>query len=306
MTEPKKRNWYFDYLNSDECHMHSIEELIVSKKTKYQHMEILRTGSYGLCLILNGKMQSSEKDEHIYHEALVHPAMLANLSPKKVLIVGGGEGAALREVLRHNVENVLMIDIDEEVVQGCKRYLPEWNAGSFEDQRVTVTYQDAREYLEETEDKFDVIIIDISEPVKEGPSYLLYTSEFYKTVYNALTENGAVSLQAGTVNPNSLRTIAAIYNSIKTAFPFVMPYQVTIPSFGAPWGLILAVKNHENTYFSEDYFDKRLNSFSKNLKYYNFNIHQGQFLLPKYIVNAITEHKAIIEDNSPHFLPSND
>src|SRR3990170_1615207 len=135
MTEPKSYKWFLDFLNPEEGHMHGIRTMLYSAQTKFQRMEIMETGSYGRCLVLDGKMQSSEFDEFIYHEALVHPAMLTHPDPKRVFIV-----------------------------EACKTYLPEMHAGAFDDPRVRLEYRDARAYLEQTSDVYDVIVIDISEP----------------------------------------------------------------------------------------------------------------------------------------------
>lgn len=294
---------FVDFFSPDEGHIYSIKKEIVSKKTKYQQMEILETGSFGTCLILDGRMQSSQVDEFIYHESLVHPAMLAHPDPKKVFIVGGGEGATLREVLRHKeVEDVLMIDIDEEVVECCKEYMLDWHQGAFDDSRVRLQFKDARQFLESTEEKFDVIIIDISEPVKEGPAYLLYTQDFYRTVYNKLTQNGVISLQAGTTNVTSLEVLSTVCNTLKTAFPVVMPYSAAIPSFGVNWGFIMASKKEIPLFFDEDFFNNRSNGISGKMRHYDFDIHRGQFLLPLYIKEAIASQKRTIEDNHPLYL----
>src|SRR3989338_9191628 len=133
MTELKSYKWFLDYLSPFEGHMHGIDNIVFYKQTQFQQIEILDTKSYGRCLVLDGKMQSSEVDEYIYHEALVHPAMLTHPHPEKVFIVGGGEGATLREILRHkSVKQVLMVDIDQEVVESCKLYLPQWSQGAFD------------------------------------------------------------------------------------------------------------------------------------------------------------------------------
>src|SRR3972149_640904 len=167
----KNFRWFIESLTPEEGHLHGIRRVLFSTHPPYQSLDILELGSYGKALVLDGKIQSSLLDEFIYHESLVHPAMLAHPAAKRVFIVGGGEGATLREVLRHpTVERVLMVDIDEEVVNRCKEFLPEWHKGSFDDPRAEVRFLDARRYLEETQERFDVIIIDISEPVEEGPA----------------------------------------------------------------------------------------------------------------------------------------
>jgi spermidine synthase len=303
MPEPKSYKWFLDFLTPDEGHMHGVETILYAKQTKYQQMEIMVTRNYGRCLVLDGKMQSSEYDEFIYHEALVHPALLTHPNPKKVFIVGGGEGATLREILRHkSVEHVLMVDIDQEVVESCKKYLPEWHQGSFDDPRTRLEFRDARKYLEETKDVYDVIIIDISEPMEEGPAYLLYTKEFYQIVMDRLSKNGIISLQAGTTSLTSLLCFSAVYQTLKSVFPIVRPYQAIIPCFGLPWGFALASKLADPQSFSQEEIDKRIADRLKGeLKYYNGEIHHGQFLLPKHIRQHAERETRIIEDNHPLF-----
>jgi spermidine synthase len=217
------------------------------------------------------------------------------------MIVGGGEGATLREVLRHKtVEKVLMVDIDDEVVDSCRKYLPEWSAGAFEDPRTDLQYMDARKYLEETQDVYDIIIIDISEPVQEGPAYLLYTREFYHTVHKRLIPNGVISLKAGTTAVNSLLCFSSVYQTLKSVFPVVRPYQACIPSFGLPWGFAIASKELDPKKVSEEDLDQRIaRRVTGELRYYNGEAHHGQFLLPKVITAQMEREKRIIEDNQP-------
>ena len=266
-------------------------------------MEILETGSYGKCLILDGKMQSSDVDEFIYHEALVHPAMLTHPKPESVFIVGGGEGATLREVLRHKtVKRAVMVDIDKEVVDRCRELLPEYHQGAFDDPRAELRYMDARKYLEDTNEKFDVIIIDISEPVEEGPAYLLYTQEFYNIVTERLTDAGIISQQTGTISPNFLLNYTAVNNTLSTVFPVVSPYYANIPSFGRPWGFTLASKNVDPLNLPAEEVDKRIGKRIKGkLEFYDGITHQGVFRIPKYLREANRKQKKVIRDTEPLF-----
>ena len=168
-----------------EGHVHGVTGMIATSRSPYQAIEIVELGSYGKALILDGKVQSTTADEFIYHESIIHPAMLCHPHPRRVFVVGGGEGAPVREILKHpSVESVLMVDIDSEVVEFCRRHLPEMSAGAFEDARVRVEFMDARAFLESSDQTFDILIIDISEPIEEGPAYLLFTQEFYKIVFD--------------------------------------------------------------------------------------------------------------------------
>jgi len=306
MFPEKCHKWFLDHLSPFEGHMHGIDNVVFSKKTAYQELEILDTQSYGRSLILDGKMQSSQIDEFIYHEALVHPAMITHPCPKKVVVVGGGEGATLREVLRHRtVEGVLMLDIDQEVGDACKLYLSAWHQGSFEDPRLDLRFLDARKYLEETDEVFDIIIIDISEPVEEGPAYLLYTKEFYCLVMERLSKDGVIALQAGTTTTPYLLNFTSVCQTLKTVFPTVAPYQASIPSFGLPWGFALASKSFDPTSLDPQEIDTRISDrVQGELKSYDGLTHLGQFCLSKQIRREIDISERIIEDNHPLYVYS--
>ncbi len=303
MSEQKNSKWFIESLSPSEGHMHGIDTIVYSKQTKYQRMEIIDTLSYGRCLVLDSKLQSSASDEFIYHEALVHPALLTHPNPEKVFIVGGGEGASLREILRHrSIKKVLMVDIDQEVVESCRQYLPEWHQGAFVDPRTELQYLDARRCLEESKETYDIIIIDISEPVEEGPAYLLYTKEFYSLVTERLSPDGIISLQAGTTSAQTLLNFTAVYQTLKQSFPIVCGYQASIPSFGLPWGFAIASKRFDPRSISNQEIDQRIaERVNGDLTYYNGEIHQGQFLLPKHIRLQMEKQDRIIEDNQPLF-----
>ena len=161
-------------------------------------MDILDTETFGRCLVLDGKTQSTEADEHIYHEALVHPALLFHHKPESVFIGGGGEGATLREILHHNsVQRVVMVDLDGDVVELCRRHLPDHHHGAFDDARVELRHEDARQYLASCQESFDVIVLDLVDPIEGGPSYLLYTEEFYNIARSKLRPGGILVTQAG-------------------------------------------------------------------------------------------------------------
>lgn len=303
MIEPKSYKWFIEYTSPEEGHLHGICNIYYSSQTKYQRMDIMETGSYGKCLVLDGKIQSSIIDEFIYHEALVHPAMLTHPDPKRVFIVGGGEGATLRDVLRHrSVEYCMMVDIDQEVVEKCRQLLPEWHQGAFDDPRTDLRFMDARKYLEETSDTYDVIIIDISEPVEEGPAYLLFTREFYEIVKERLSPDGVISLQAGTTALHQLLNFTSVNKTLATVFPIVAPYDIPIPSFGLPWGFTLASKNRDPRAWTSHDVDEMISKRIKGeLRFYDGIAHIGLFHLPKHIRTALEAETRIIEDNAPLF-----
>src|SRR4030042_116296 len=213
-NDPDNR-WLHDKINEGFIQLHRLDEVLYDGRTKYQSARIVRSRNLGICLVLDDKIQSSERDEFIYHEALVQPAMTAHPKPETVFIAGGGEGATLREVLRHKtVKKAVMVDIDGEVTALCKRYLPDHALGAFEDKRTSLHHVDARDYLEKSKDKFDVIIIDLPDPIEEGPASMLFTQEFYRLVRDRLTKDGLISVQAGSANPTELLNFTAVYNTL--------------------------------------------------------------------------------------------
>ena len=301
-TDPDK--WFHDRVSRDLIQLHSIEEVLYKRQTKFQSAEIIRTGSFGKCLVLDGKLQSSEVDEFVYHEALVQPAMITHPCPETVFIAGGGEGATLREVLSHNtVRRAVMVDIDEEVVALCKKYLPDHSRGSFEDKRVELRHVDARDCLANSREAFDIIIIDLPDPIEEGPAYLLYTQEFYQLVRKRLTTNGIICVQAGSAAWTELLNFTAVNNTLKSVFSIVCPYQVDVPSFGGPWGFCLALQNLNPLHLLPSEVDSRISARSLNgLKFYDGLTHQGMFSLPKHLRGELSKPARLITDNQPLYI----
>ena len=300
-NDPDKRKYFYDRISPNLTVLHTIEEKIYEGKTKFQAVEIIRTGSFGICLILDGKVQSSEADEFIYHEALVHPAMLSHPQPENVFIAGGGEGATLREVLAHKtVKRAVMVDIDEEVVRLCRRFLFPWHRHSFDDSRTELQFADARKYLEESKEKFDVIIIDLVDPLEGGPARLLYTKEFYEIVKQKLQPNGIMAVQAESAELTNLANFVAIANTLRNVFPITSPYTAHVPSFLGVWGFVAASQSLDPSKLSPQEIDSRISQrISKELKFYDGLTHQGMFIIPKHIRQELAAAKRIITDREP-------
>ena len=300
-SDPDKHRCFSDDISPDLTVLHSVKERIYSGRSKFQSVDIINTGSYGVCLILDGKIQSSEADEFIYHEALVHPAMLTHPRPEKVFIAGGGEGATLREVLAHKtVKKAVMVDIDEEVVKLCRRFLPSWHQKAFDDPRAELHFADARQYLEESSDEFDVIIIDLVDPLEHGPARLLYTREFYQIVRQRLGHAGIMSVQAEPSEWRNLDNFTAIANTLRNVFSIACPYQVHIPSFFGLWGFVAASQSLDPSELTPEEIDARISTrISKRLESYDGLTHQAMFTIPKHIRRKLAASRKIITDERP-------
>ncbi len=302
MTGVPQYKWFFETTTPVEGHVHAIARIIASRQTKFQFMEILETHSYGKCLVLDGRIQSSQADEFIYHEALVQPGLLAHPRPQRAMVIGGGEGATVREILRHKtITDCLMVDIDGEVVEECKKHLPEMHQGAFEDKRTRLLHEDARAYLEKTSDRFDLIVIDLPEPLEEGPACLLYTTEFYTLIRNRLSDQGVMTMQAGMVKVNEIFFHGAVNRTLREVFPVVASYQAFISCFGTPWGFILASKGIDPRTQTAAEIDTLIaeRMDPKSLGYWDGQTHLHSFSLPKFIREAIARNDRVITDSNP-------
>ena len=294
--------WFFETTTPVEGHTHAIARTIVSKQTKFQLMEIMETLSYGKVLVLDGRIQSSQADEFVYHEALVCPGLLAHPAPKKAMVIGGGEGATVRDILRHQgLELCVMVDIDGEVVEECKKHLPEWHRGAFDDTRTRLLHEDARAYLEKTTERFDFISIDLTEPLEEGPACQLFTKEFYTLVRERLTERGVITMQAGMSKVNELDFFAAIYRTLREVFPVVAPYQAFISCFGTPWGFMLASKGTDPRSQTAAEIDRLAAERygADTLGYWSGAAHLHSFNLPRFLMRALERADRVITDAHP-------
>lgn len=232
--------WIHEYISPSDFFAHRVTKVLAYQRTEFQEMHIVETGTQGKALVLDGKWQSCTSDEFLYHEPLVHPAMLAHGSPKTVLILGGGEGATAREVLRWNtVKQATMVDIDGAVIEACRKHLPEMHQNAFDDPRLEVVVGDALHLLDRTNQKWDVIISDLSDPIEEGPSFKLFTKEYFERVQRVLAPGGAFVIQAGPVSPVELGLHARLVHTMEAVFDHVCSYASFVPSYASPWGFAL-------------------------------------------------------------------
>jgi len=298
---PDKRRWLRDAVNPNLVQFHSIKQVIYSGKTKFQNVDIIDTGSFGLCLVLDGRIQSSQCDEFIYHEALVHPAMLCHPNPETVLVAGGGEGAALREVLTYKtVKKVVLVDIDKQVIDICKRFLTDFHQGSFDDPRTEIVISDARKYLQGIKSVFDVAIIDLVEPLEGSPACFLYTREFYQLVKESLKAGGIMSVQACASGWTGPENFIAINHTLKSVFSVIRPYQVYVPSFVELWGFAAGSDNLDPVSLSPDEVDFRIaERLNRALKSLDGTGYQGQFLIPKYLRQQLAAATKVVTDENP-------
>ncbi|KAL6502049.1 amp-CoA ligase [Orobanche gracilis] len=240
--EEEVDTWFEEEIDVDLKWSFALNRVLHRGTSEYQDIALLDTKHFGKVLVIDGKMQSAEVDEFIYHECLIHPALLCHANPKTVFVMGGGEGSAAREALRHrSIEKVVMCDIDQEVVDFCKKHLTA-NHEAFRNLKLDLVINDARAELEERKEKFDIIVGDLADPVEGGPCYQLYTKSFYENVLKPkLNRNGIFVTQAGPAGVFTHKEVfSSIYNTIKQVFKYVRAYTAHVPSFADTWGWVIA------------------------------------------------------------------
>ncbi len=292
--------FYTEVFTHDYVRKFKVEKIFFEGRTKCQYVQCFSNALFGKILFLDRKIQSAQVDEYVYHESLVHPAMMTHPKPQRILVLGGGEGATLREVYRHStVKSITMVDIDEELVGICRKHLPEWSDGAYENTRTRLVIGDARQFVEETQEKFDVVISDLTEPLEESPSVYLFTKEFYEKINKILHDNGVLVIQAGSTDPTYHEFFNSCAKTLGSVFPIVRPYWTFVFSFGGPWGFVVASKKEDPLDLEKNDLKERTDSRRiKGLKFYHDGLHKGFFALPQYLVKG-QEKGRVLTDREP-------
>ena len=254
-------------------------KVLFSDKSDFQKVEIFETDSQlGRVLTLDDLMMTTEGDEFHYHEMIAHIPMMHHKCPKSVLVIGGGDGGTVREVLKHKtVERVVLCEIDGMVIDACKKYLPTIACG-LDDPKVEIRVADAIEYIKDKKNEFDIVLIDSTDPM--GPGEGLFTEEFYTNVKNSLKEGGIVAAQSESPVVNK-EEIKKMYNLLKKVFPICSTYTSNIPTYpGGYWAWAFCSETVKPlSYFADD----RYEDIVKSCKIYNKDYHNSRFALPNYL-----------------------
>ncbi|MFH1894493.1 MAG: polyamine aminopropyltransferase [Patescibacteria group bacterium] len=285
----RKNQWYFENPDvpfdiSEIMIGIKIKKKLYSGRSPFQRIEFFDVYYYGKILALNGIVQTSEKDEFIYHEMICHPPMLLHKNPKKVLIVGGGDGGSLEEILKHKIEKVWMVEIDKKVVELCQKYLPSISKGAFKNKKTELIIGNGKEFIKKYKNFFDVIILDLSDP--GGPAKELISSNFYKDVKNALANEGIVSIQSGSFSyqPKPLREI---FKRIQKIFPSAEIRKLVVPVYQAgEFSFIIGAKSNIGKLTFKD-IERRFKKVKIDLNYYTPEIHFASKILPPYLKKII-------------------
>lgn len=273
--------------------IYELDELLVDIETPHQRLTIAETPAYGRALFLDALIQSAEADECLWHEPLIHPAVFIHGDPKRVLVGGAGEGASMRELLRHpGIESIVAVDLDPMVVEACREHLPSWHCGSFDDPRVELRFEDVQATLARAADRsYDIIVLDITDPVDEGPSVDLFTTKFFSEVSRVLSDDGIMVLQAGELDPYDMRVATTVRSTLAEVFPWGCLLKTYVPSFHALWSVRLAGKR----LFELEPPDlaERIAKLD-GLRMYDLEAHRSLLHLPKFLAERLAEPGKVV------------
>lgn len=269
----------------------NIDNILYKSKTSYQDLIIFNNNFWGNILVLDGIIQLTERDEFIYHEMITHVPILAHQNPKNVLIIGGGDGGVLREVLKHKkIYKIKLVEIDQEIISLSRKYLPRISAGAFENKKVEIIIEDGMNYVKRCKETFDLIILDRTDPI--GCGEVLFTDEFYKSCKDLLTPSGIITAQSG-VCFFQLDQLKQTMLSFSKFFTDWSLYSAAVPGFvggimAFSWG------TNEGTLrkLSLKMLNEKFSESTISTKYYTPEIHLGSFAIPKYISGSLRwEHQ---------------
>ena len=276
-TETLYQGWQTDY----RC-----DEVYFDSATDHQRLVIFKNPIFGRMMMLDGVTQTTEADEFIYHEMLAHVPILAHGDAKKVLIIGGGDGGMLREVLRHtSVELCTMVEIDPSVVELSKQYLPNHSAGAFDDPRTHLVFDDGAAFVKNPPHTYDVMIVDSTDPI--GPGEVLFQDTFYANARRCLNPGGILVTQNGVpfMQPDELKNTVT---HLKHLFADASCYLATIPTYvGGPMAMGWATDNAELRHIDLDVLDARFKSAEIKTRYYAPAVHKAAFALPGYVSDNV-------------------
>ncbi|MCH8028076.1 MAG: polyamine aminopropyltransferase [candidate division Zixibacteria bacterium] len=269
--------WYSELHNGNSGLTFKIERVLESLVSPFQRIEVLQNNDFGKMLVLYGSLMVADNDKNAYNEMLAHVPLFSHPSPRQVLIIGGGDCGCLTEVLAHpEVQRCTMCEIDKMVVEVSKKHFPKLTKG-LDDSRANLNFQDGKKFIEESDQKFDLVLLDLSDPI--GPAADLFQKTFHQTVFDRLNDDGIMVAQTESPFFNQ-NTIRLMYKNLKDIFPIVKMYTCFMPIYPSTlWSFAFCSKKYDPI----DDFDKdRLAKSSHQTQYYNQDIHLGSFLLPQF------------------------
>jgi spermidine synthase len=286
--EAGKGRWVVETLYEKEgftCAFRA-DRVLYEEETGQQHLVIFENGLFGRMMALDGITQVTERDEFIYHEMMTHVPILAHGAAKRVLIIGGGDGGILREVIRHrSVEHVTMVEIDPAVTDFCKAQLPQISAGAFDDPRLNLVFADGAKFVEDTDESYDVIIVDSTDPI--GPGEVLFREEFYRAAQARLTPGGVIVTQNGVPFMQG-DELQSTMEKFRRLFKVASCYLATIPTYvGGPMAMGWGTDDETLKSVPLEELEKRYAAAGLTTRYYTPEVHKAAFALPRYVESCV-------------------
>ncbi len=286
--------WFQEGLYEHHAQMLSMETVLYHWRTEFQDVLIFENAVFGKVLALDGVVQLTERDNHIYHEMIAHVPLMAHGAARSVLIIGGGDGGTLKEVLKHPVERATLVEIDGEVIDLSRRYLPDVSEGAFDDPRAKVHVMDGTRYIEQTRESFDVIIIDSTDPV--GPGEPLFAPAFYRACRNRLRPGGMITVQSGApfFQPTELDMVR---RRLAVSFAGVRPYLAPVPTYaGGMLALVAAGESRDALRPPCKVLRERFGVLEGRTRYYSPEVHRAAFTLaPSFEPLCLSEEPMPVE-----------
>lgn len=293
MSAQQPARFLVERLSPDLGYFFRAGEVLMEGDTGFQHIEIVDTPFLGRLMRLDGCFMTSERDEFFYHEPLVHVPAVAHAAPKRALVIGGGDGGSSEELLKHaSMEQVVLAELDPGVIEASRRWLPKVHNGVFDDPRLDVRVMDGKAFVEQTAERFDLVVLDLTDPF--GPSQALYTQEFYAACRRVLNPGGLLSLHAESPVTRPL-TWARIVATLASVFGTVRPYMTYIPIYGTWWGMAVATDGADPAALSESEVDARIAARRvSQLQLYNGAMHRAMLALPNFVRELLARPAEVI------------
>ena len=284
MTESK---WFFEHFDTAGTAFGlRLKRKVEEVQTQYQHIEMWETDTFGYLMTIDGCTMVTSRDNFLYHEMMSHPALFAHANPKNVGIIGGGACGTLREVLKHQeVEHVTQVEIDQAVIDMSTQYLPNHSQGAYANPRATIVIGDGMDFVRNSDEKFDVIISDSTDPI--GPGEVLFSEDFYALAKARLTEGGIIATQNG-VPFFQQDDLINTHKRLGMHFSDTTFYSAAIPTYyGGIMTLAWGTENIDLRQTPLATLEQRFQAAGIKTRYYNPAIHQAAFALPQYLLDTL-------------------
>jgi len=274
--------WFFESLYPDIKLGLKVNNILYQKQSRFQNIKIMETPRFGTVLVLDGAIQTTTGDEFIYHEMITHIPLFSHPNPQNVLIIGGGDGGVLREVLRHKtVEKVTLVEIDKQVIEYSQKYLRSISKDSFSSSRLELVIGDGAEFVKGKKAIYDVAIVDSPDPI--GPAKVLFQKKFYTDIYNILKSDGIMVRQSGSTFLQK-EELKENYRLLSRIFPYTAVYTASIPTYiGGLFSFIFSSKKIAPSKLNIKNIRTRYQKAKIKTKYYNPEVHSACFQLPNYV-----------------------